>query len=216
MAGSNFHSTFLLDLIARIRAGEDAARNDLIVLAQNRMTRMVRSRLRKYPKVCRWVEEGDVFNEVAMKLLGALEKVPPPGGRDVTGTRGFLAYTGRIIGHHVTDLGRRLYGPLGIGTNHPPSGTGAASAPRPDPPAPADDPVEYEQWVEMHAAIPRLSHDDEREAVQLYVYHHLSYADIAAVQDVHPRTAERRIKTAILELQKITGYRPPPLPAGPG
>lgn len=208
MADSDFHSTFLLGLIARIRAGDAAARNDLIVVAQNRMTGLVSKKLRKYRRVGRWVEEADVFNEVAMKLLGALEKAPPPG-RDVTGTRGFLAYTGRIIGNHLTDLGRRFFGPYGLGTKHA-SGNGSASHPRPDPAAPADDPDEFDNWVLMHAAIPRLSQDDEREAIQLYVYHGMSKADIAGVMDVHVRTVDRLIVRAAAELKQLTGIEPPP------
>ncbi|QDU18267.1 RNA polymerase sigma factor [Urbifossiella limnaea] len=189
-----FNTLALEGLLVRLRAGDPAARDEIIRACQKRLEALARKMLRKYPAVRRWAETGDVFVAAALKLLKALEKVP------VADTRAFFGLAARIIRNELIDLARHFLGPRGIGANH-------ASDPgqdTPEPAAPADDPAELERMAAFHEAVEDLP-AEEREVVGLMYYHGWTQAQIAELLDRDERTVRRRYCRAVELLAERLG-----------
>ena len=63
--------------LERLQAGDDTARAELVGCACEQLTRLTRSLLRDYPRVKRWEQTDDVFQNAMMRLLNSLRKVKP-------------------------------------------------------------------------------------------------------------------------------------------
>jgi RNA polymerase sigma factor (sigma-70 family) len=193
-----FNTTALGGLLARLRAGDPAARDEIIRACQRRLEALTRTMLRKYPAVRRWTETGDVFVAAALKLLKALEKVP------VADTRAFFGLAARIIRNELIDLARHFLGPRGIGANHGSvAGLDPAAGP-PEPTAPADDPADLERMAALHAAVEDLP-AEEREVIGLMYYHGWTQVQIGELLGVDERTVRRWYRRAVELLAKMLG-----------
>jgi len=100
MPDPSFDTVMLQDLLPRLRAGDPAARNEVIRAAQARLEELTRRMLRKFPAVARWTDADDVFSGAAMRLLRALESTP------VADTRAFLNLSAAVIRRELIDLAR--------------------------------------------------------------------------------------------------------------
>jgi RNA polymerase sigma-70 factor (ECF subfamily) len=150
MPEPSFHTTNLQGWLDRLRAGDPAARNELIRACQGRLETLARRMLCRYPSVRRWAETDDVFSNSAVRLLRALE------GTAVADTREFFNLAAAVIRRELIDLARHFHGPHGLGANHashPPMPDGPAA---PDPAAPADDPAALDRWAALHEAVENL------------------------------------------------------------
>src|SRR5262245_32910192 len=98
--------------LERARAGDREALNALLVFTTGRLRRLTRVMLRGHPAVRRWEEPEDVLQNALVRLLRALESVPPATARE------FFALAARHIRWELVDLARRYYGPQGWGANH--------------------------------------------------------------------------------------------------
>src|SRR5687767_11441693 len=98
MSDPTFHTSQLQGLLARLRAGDQDARNELVRATQTRLESLARRMLRKFPGVIRWAETDDVFQGAVVRLLRALEKV------DVANTRGFMSLAATQIRRELIDL----------------------------------------------------------------------------------------------------------------
>src|SRR5688572_25148057 len=104
MPDPSFHTTVLHDLLLRLKAGDPAARDELVRAARGRLEELARRMLRKFPGVGRWADTDDVFQGAAMRLLRALEAV------DVADTREFLNLSAAVIRRELLDLARHFQG----------------------------------------------------------------------------------------------------------
>jgi DNA-directed RNA polymerase specialized sigma24 family protein len=95
--------------IDRLQAGDASARSELINCACERLEQLTRKMLRSYPRVRRWEETGDVFQNASMRLFRSLEHVTP---RDVAE---FLRLAALNIRRELLDLVKHYYGPQGHG-----------------------------------------------------------------------------------------------------
>ncbi|HEX4608431.1 MAG TPA: sigma-70 family RNA polymerase sigma factor [Urbifossiella sp.] len=180
-------------LLARIRAGDPAARDALIRACQDRLERLTRRMLRGFPNVRRWADTGDVFQNATMRLLRALDQM------DVADTRGLFNLAATMIRRELIDLARHFGGPEGVGANHA-SHTPAEGGPAiPDRPDPTADPGKLERWTALHEAAERLP-VEEREVFGLVFYHGWTQAQVAALLGVDPRTVRRRWQAACIAL----------------
>src|SRR5262245_52572469 len=102
----------LQGLVDRMRAGDLAARDELLRGYYARLERLARQMLRAYPRVRRWEETGDVLNPALLRLLRALEDVRPES------TRAFLGLAALQIRRELLNLYQHYYGPLGPGAHH--------------------------------------------------------------------------------------------------
>ncbi len=65
----------------RLRAGDEAARDDLLRIACDRLSRLARKMLRSFPVVRPWEQTDDVLQNASMRLCRALDDVKPASVR---------------------------------------------------------------------------------------------------------------------------------------
>jgi RNA polymerase sigma-70 factor (ECF subfamily) len=200
MSDSSFHTVRLTNLLARLRAGDLAARDEIIRACQARLESLARGMLRKQPAVKRWADTGDVVQNASLRLLRALESTP------VTDTRGFMNLAAAIIRRELIDLARHYHGPEGVGANHA-SHAPRDGSPSPDPPA-RDDPEDLDRWAAFHQAFEQLP-VEEREVLGLTFYHNWSQQQIAELFGVDDRTVRRRLRRAVAALHEALGGKLP-------
>jgi RNA polymerase sigma-70 factor (ECF subfamily) len=180
-----------------MRAGDSAARDELLRHVSGRLQRLTRQMLRGHPAVRRWVESGDVLQGALMRLLRALKDVQPSSARD------FFALAAQQIRRELIDLARHYYGPQGLGANHAThAAEGSGLQPAENAADRAAEPSGLAEWCEFHAKIDELP-EDQREVVGLLFYQGLTQADAAQLLGVTVRTVQRRWHAALVELHDI-------------
>jgi RNA polymerase sigma-70 factor (ECF subfamily) len=189
----------------RHAAGDATAYADLIRATGDRLLLIVRGLLTRYAKLRRWVESGDVLQNVLIRLDRTLSQIRPPT------TREFLALAATNVRRELIDLARHYFGPEGVGANHatPPATTdGLEAFDRPG----ADDrgdPALLAEWVELHEQIDNLP-DDLREVVDLHWYHGMSQPEVAGAVGVSLKTVKRRWASARVLLGGLLSHDAPP------
>jgi RNA polymerase sigma-70 factor (ECF subfamily) len=194
------HSTTQIQLrLDRLRAGDESARDELLGLACDRLTRLARRMLRNYPGVRRWEQTDDVLQNAAVRLCRALKDVKPAS------VRSFINLAAVQIRRELIDLARHYEGPEGMG-RHQARGAGPH-----DPgeiPAESDDPDRLAVWGEFHEAVEGLS-AEAREVFDLLWYQGLSQGEAAALLGVTVRVVKYRWRMARLEIHQRLGGRMP-------
>lgn len=191
MPEPSLHTTRLRELLGRLRAGDAAARDDLIRAARSRLDALAARMLGRFPGVRRWADADDVFQGAAVRLLRAVEVVP------VANTRALLNLAAAQVRRELIDLARRFGGPRGVGANHD-------SAAAPDPAAPAADPAVLDRWAAFHAAAGGLP-AELREVFGLRFYHDWTNDRVADLLGVDEKTVRRRWLRAVDALKAALG-----------
>lgn len=195
MAEGEFDTLKLNNCLERIKAGEEAARDELYRSVCGRLERLARKMLRQFPKVQRWEDTGDVLQNAWLRLYRALAQL------DVTSTRQFYGLATEQIRRELIDLWRHYQGREGIGANYA-SAVRPAEAPAADPAAPAEPADVLEDWSRFHEGVERLP-VEEREVVGLIFYHGWAQADVAELFQIDVRTVQRRWQRAMLKLRDV-------------
>jgi RNA polymerase sigma factor (sigma-70 family) len=185
-------------LLARVRAGDAGARDELVRACQGRLEHLARRMLRRHPPVRRWADTGDVFQNATVRLLRALESTP------AADTRALLNLAAAVTRRELLDLARHFHGPHGVGANHASRAPGDGVPADRDPPDPAGDGADLDRWAALHAAAERLP-ADEREAFGLSFYHGWAQDQIADLFGVDVRTVRRRLRRAAAALHSALG-----------
>jgi RNA polymerase sigma-70 factor (ECF subfamily) len=187
------HTTQLHAWIGQMRAGDLAARDELLRGVSQRLEALARHMLRRFPVVARWEETGDVLTPALLRLLDALEVVTPES------MRRFYGLAAEQLRRQLLDLARRYRGPQGLGANQA-SWPGAGPEGRaPEPVDPRSDRDDLERWCAFHEEVERLP-TEEREVVGLVFYHGWSQAEVAELFGVTVRTVQRWWQSALLRL----------------
>ena len=84
--------------VDRLKAGDPAARDELIACACNRLLALTRKIKRGFAEVGRWEQTEDVFQNATLRLCQALEKV------ELTDARHFLRLAAVQIRREMIDL----------------------------------------------------------------------------------------------------------------
>jgi RNA polymerase sigma-70 factor (ECF subfamily) len=197
MPDSSLHTTQLRRWVQRIRAGDLAAREEMLRAVQDRLERLARKMLRRFPAVRRWEESGDLLQNAVLRLLRALEAVEP------TSVRNFFGLAAEQMRRELLDLARRYQSRRICGPSHAAgpddSDSGAAA---PDPPAPAEDPEDLEKWAAFHEAVGRFP-VEQREVVDLIYYHGWRQAEVAEHLGISRRTVQRYWAAAMVTAHEL-------------
>jgi RNA polymerase sigma-70 factor (ECF subfamily) len=193
----------LQSCLARLRAGDTDALNELIRIAGTRLELLTHRMLRNYPRVQRWAQTDDVLQNALIRLCRALEQVRPESARD------FYALATTQIRRELIDLARHFSGRENAAAHHEsnPAGPNEVRA-GPDNPDETHNPAALADWAEFHSQVAALP-DEDREVFGLIFYQGLTQEDAAEVLGVSVRTVQRRWQTAMLQLHRARGGEAP-------
>ncbi len=189
MAEPSLQTTLLRDCVARMQAGDRAARDELLRAAGDRLESLARKMLRDFPRVKNWVDTGDVLQNALLRLLRALENVQPGSLRD------FFGLAAVQIRRELIDLARHFLGPQGLGKQQAYEG-GEMLASHP---ADEESSGELLKWHVFHEHVESLP-AEEREVMSLIFYHGWTQAEVAELFQVTERTVRRWYQSARLKL----------------
>lgn len=186
--------TQLQNLIDLAIDGDLSSKDALLAYAGERLLTLTRAMFRGFPSLHRWEQTDDVFQNSMIRLHRALMEVK------VESVRHFFNLAGVQIRRELVDLGRKHFGPEGIGANHysdghPVDQKGGVLEER------AEEPSDLEGWTEFHLRVENLP-QAEREVFNLLYYEGLTQEEAAAVLDVSSRTLKRRWQSAKVRLHE--------------
>src|SRR5262249_9592432 len=101
MTSAAIDTVRLQTLVDRMRAGDQAARDELVSGYYARLEQLTRQMLRNYPGLRRWEDTGDVLHPALLRLLRALDEVQPAS------TRAFLGLAALQIRRELLNLAER-------------------------------------------------------------------------------------------------------------
>jgi RNA polymerase sigma-70 factor (ECF subfamily) len=189
------HSTRLQHLLDRHRAGDAAARAELLEHALERFRHLTRRMFRHHPNLRAIEETDDIVQKGLIRLHTALASVQPA---DV---RAFFGLAARQIRWVLADLAEKHAVLKHAVPLEPPA---SSIRPRDVPDTAAGEPETLAQWSEFHRAIEQLS-DESREVFDLLFYEGLEQTEAATVLGISERTIRRRWQQARLELGRRLG-----------
>ena len=183
------------NLLDRIQAGDDRAREELIKESQERLGRMASKMLKGFPGVARMAgQTGDVLQPVLFRLYCALEKKKFDTGR------GFVAYAAQMIRYELLDLTRKHRQEIKGRLTNRPDAEGRLPLDRLGSPGSVPGvPGEFEKWDRLHEAVDQLP-DDEKRVIELRCYGQWSRQEIAVIIGVEAKTVTRRYGRALDKL----------------
>lgn len=196
----------LSSALQRLAAGDLTARDQIIEACADRLRVLAHRMLARFPRVRRWDDTDDVFQNAAMRLHRALGEVP------IDSPRSIMALAATQIHRELIDLARRYGGPSSFAANHATQGgqqssaSGSGGLPGiPEAPEPADP---LERWTQFHEAIAALP-AELRE-----VFHYVWYLDadqksIAALLGCSERTVKTRWREARESVRAALEGQPP-------
>jgi len=194
----------LQPLVEQARRGDRAARELLIHHACDRLLALTRRMLRCHPGVARWEQTDDVFQNAMVRLHRALDTA------ELVDVRHFINLATLQIRRELIDLGRKHFGPQGMGRNHhtdhrPPDDPGGTLDEA------RDEPTDLDEWTAFHEAAAGLP-EEEREVVDLLFYDGRSPEEAADVLGCSVRTVRRRWQDARVRLHERLkdGFGTPP------
>jgi RNA polymerase sigma-70 factor (ECF subfamily) len=182
----------LESLIARLQAGDVAASDELVSVSCDRLLRLTRKMLKSYPRVARWEQTGDVFQNAVIRLCGALKETVPES------VPHFLNLAALLIRRELIDLTRHHFGPQGRDA-HPDTATSQGESPILAATQTTLDPVKLAQWREFHEQVEALP-AEEREVFNLLWYHGVPQDEAATLLKLSKRTLQRRWQSARLKI----------------
>jgi RNA polymerase sigma-70 factor (ECF subfamily) len=200
-------TSYLQRCLDRFRAGDQAARGDLLRHSQARLRALAGRMLSRFPNVRRWEDTDDVLQNALLRVDHLLGRV------ELASVRDYLRLAAENIRRELLDLARHHYGPHGHGAHHasprPAPGREAGEAGPGDPPADSsDEPCRLAGWGEFHERVTALGEPD-REVFDLLWYHDLTQDEAAEVLGVSLSTVKRRWQSARLSLMEAFGGEPP-------
>lgn len=199
------NTTQLQDLLDQAAQGNAPAYDELVAKAAQRLTKLTRKMLQNYPRLRRWEQTDDVFQNAVIRLHRSLSEVKPETVPQFFG----LATT--QIRRTLIDLARHHFGPEGIGAKHQSDGGRSASGGAQHAERATDrseEPGSLEAWASFHETIETLP-VDEREAFQLVWYGGMTQREVADALKVSERTIIRRLNHARLLInQAMHGQSP--------
>ena len=168
----------------RLRAGNQDAAHDVVVLALSSLHQAASALLRGGFRRLKGHDTASVFNTAWPDLIRHIKANPPQSIDEL------LKVTCTIIRHDLLDLLRRENFPfrkalpIDADVEHPSAPPG---------------PEELAHWAEFHESVSRLP-DETRTVFEWNYYLGISQADISRWLEIHPREVSRRMAAAVEEL----------------
>lgn len=193
------NTTFLQQQIDKLKAGDAAARDELIRHAGHRLQHLTRKIFRDFQRVRKYEDTNDVMQNAYLRLLRRLQCAPPETVRE------FFQQAAREIRCTLLDLARHHFGPLGAGANEQAPAEQVDSSNSVSPMEISDrrhEPSQLFDWSEFHEYVESLP-VEERVVVDLLWYHGMTQEEAAQVLDMSLSTLKRRWMKARVHLQSI-------------
>ena len=195
------------NLLQKMNEGDTDARNEVIRLFQNQMTRIARKMKGGYGSVIRWEQTEDVLQQAAIRLFRALDSV------QVKDTHHLLSLMALQIRRELTDMSRHYSRANGLNARIVTNGNrqhdddfGAQMLF--DPAEMTGNPETLQQWGDFHLMIDQLP-EQEKAVVDLVWYHEMKHEDVAKVLEISDRQVRRLWRNAkILLFEKLDGRFP--------
>lgn len=190
--------------LERLARGEPSARDEIIELCSGRLRMLAHRMLGRFPKVRRWEETDDVFQNAAMRLHRALAATQPET------PRAMMALAATQLHRELIDLARRYSGPSSFaahhGTNVMPGDESQSASHYVERTAAADS--DLDRWTQFHEAIGRLP-DEDREVFHLVWYLGADQQTIATLLGCSERTVKSRWRSAREAVRAALNGQPP-------
>jgi RNA polymerase sigma factor (sigma-70 family) len=178
-------------LLSQLCAGDRQAPIDLIEHACQRLRRLARQMLTRYPGVRRWEQTDDLLNNALLRLYRALTDV------SLHSSQHFWNLAALQIRRELLDLAdhyrREPVHPPAAGPGREPDRQGRLVPAAHQPMLP--EPDSLDEWTRFHEAAGNLP-EDEHKVFCLVWYDGLSQNEVAALLDVSLRTVKRRWQSA--------------------
>lgn len=193
----------LQQLVESVRLGQPGARDLLLDHACERLLVLTRRMFHGRPGLQRWEQTDDVFQNAMFRLHKALQTT------EIQSARHFLNLATVQIRRELIDLGRKHFGPEGIGRNHH-TDHHAADERGATIHAIESPPGDLAEWTEFHERAQALP-EDEREVFDLLFYEGVSQDEAATLLGCSVRTVRRRWHAARVRLHgELTDGPPEP------
>jgi RNA polymerase sigma factor (sigma-70 family) len=178
--------------LERLAAGDDAARDELIAWATDRMRSIAHRMLRTFPTVSRWEQTDDVVQNAALRLDRALRDTVPANSGGLVG----LAAT--QVRRELLDMAKKYRGPESYAANHETNYQrldGELRAKVEDAAQAPEVPADLDRWTRLHTLAAELP-EEERDVFQMCWYLGLKQDEIAQQLGCSVRTVKRRWEAA--------------------
>lgn len=172
--------------------GDAEAFSQLLHRFEARFRVLVQKMLWNYPRLRRWEETDDVYQQAMLRLYQSLQAASPDSIAQ------FVGLSATQIRRTLIDLSRHYFGALGLGRKYQTEGGGRA----------ADDAggafdrqqtqgksLSIEQWSDFHQIIERIP-EEPRVAFELIWYAGLKQHEAAELLGISRRTLIRRLNQA--------------------
>ena len=190
--------------LERLAAGDETARDAIIELVSERLRALAHRMLARFPRVRRWEETDDLFQNAALRLHRTL------GQMRLTEPRSVLALAATELRRELLDLARKHAGPRSYAANH---GTNViagtdrdAGARHVDRAASVDEPLD--RWSAFHDAVESLD-GEHRDVFHMVWYLGCDQRTIAAALGCSTRTVKTRWREAREAVRRRLGGDPP-------
>jgi len=186
----------LLTAFSQFQAGDPEGINRLLAYADGRLKRVARLMLHKNPGVARWEGSDDLAQKSMIRLWRALQAAP------IESPRHFLNLLSVQMRRELSNIIRKYFSPLGIGTNHQTPGKGKSPIEKGGALWAAEDghfPRSIDQWESFHDIIDKLP-ERESEIVNLIFYQGWTQEEAANLLGVSPKTVKRNWVSAKLRI----------------
>jgi RNA polymerase sigma-70 factor (ECF subfamily) len=188
----------LQSCLDRMRAGDPAARDDLIRMSYHRLDALARKMVKRDDRVTAWEQVEDVLQNSALRLWKSLEGVTPGTVNE------FLGLAATQIRRELIDLARHYFGQQGAGQREVTPGGGSADDStdrRFEGVETTYDPARLAAWTEFHRTVEALP-ADERQLCEMLWYLGLSQHEVAGFLGVDDSTVKRRWRAVRLKLHR--------------
>lgn len=190
-AGSD---TQLQKLIERSIQGDVSSHDELLHHACDRLLRLTRRMFHDFPRLRRWEQTDDIYQNSMVKLHRALSDVR------VESVRHFFNLAAVQIRRELVDLCRHHFGPHGDAANHhtdgqPADNIGGSLH------AVSSEPKDLESWRGFHRSVEALA-QEEQEIVNLIFYEGLTQEEAAKLLGMSYRTLKRRWQAVKMKLNE--------------
>lgn len=185
-------------LLARHRAGESAAINEIILHCQARARKLASGMLGRFAKVPPEIETGDVVNELVVRLIATLRE------KTFDTPAQLLRYAALCMRNNLIDLAKKrrpvLAGDFGSSPSSP-----NVLAEQSDS---TYDPGKLAQWGEIHALIDQLPEDD-RVLFDFLYYQDLAVNEVSEILGIPLTTLRVKWLNARVNFMRRLGNNSP-------
>lgn len=195
--------------LARLAAGDLAARDQIIELCSDRLRHLAHRMLARFPNVRRWDDTDDVFQAAAMRLHRTL------GQMAIDSPRTVLALAATEVRRELLDLARKHAGPESYAANHGtnilPAGPGRATADERHIDRLPEADTNLDRWTIFQEVVDRLP-DEAREVFHLVWFLGADQKTIADLLGCSERTVKSRWRDARETVKAALGGQSPEAP----